>query len=195
MEDFDALDVIARTKGKVEMDNVPTGQKLFPMWGWLTAVTYLLEFVLWQVFHGEWCLWLWIAIPLVGLPLMYIIIRRDHERTHIRTHESRLVLDYWIFAACAFGAGGFLFGFLGVYEVAENPLICLLIGIGAFITGEVIRFRPMIVGGLAGAGLGVVSFVLQGDLWLYQILFIVAVAVVSLIIPGCLFEKSLKHGV
>ena len=190
MEEFDALEVIARTKGKVEMDNVPTGQKMFPMWGWITAVTYLLEFVLWQVSHGEW-----IAIPLVGLPLMYIIIRRDHERTHIRTHESRMVLDYWIFAACAFGAGGFLFGFLGVYEVAENPLICLLIGIGAFITGEVLRFRPMIVGGLAGAGLGVVSFILQGDLWIYQILCIVAVAVVSLIIPGYLFEKSLKHGI
>ena len=106
-----------------------------------------------------------------------------------------MVLDYWIFAACSCGAGGFLFGVFGVYEVAENPLICLLIGIGSFITGEVLRFRPMIVGGLAGAGLGVVSFILQGDLWIYQILCIVAVAVVSLIIPGFLFEKSLKHGI
>ena len=70
MEQFDALEVIARTRGKVDMDGAPTGGKLFPLWGWLTAFFYLAEFVLWQLLHQEWCLWLWIGIPVFGLPLM-----------------------------------------------------------------------------------------------------------------------------
>ena len=193
MERFDALDVIARTRGKVDMDSVPTGGRLFPLWGWLTAVFYGLEFAGWQLWHQEWYLWLWIGIPVVGFPLMYLILKRDHERAHLRTRSSRIVLDYWIFAACAIGIGGFLFGFTGLYETVENPMICLLVGIGAFITGGIARFRPMIIGGLIGAGIGVASFVLQGDLWVWQMLAIVLVAIVALIVPGHLFEK--KNGV
>lgn len=79
--------------------------------------------------------------------------------------------------------------------MVENPLICLLIGIGSFITGEVLRFRPMIACGLSGAAMGIVSFILQGDLWIYQLLCIVAVSIISLVIPGHLFERSLKNGV
>ena len=113
----------------------------------------------------------------------------------MRTSRSRLVLDYWIFAACAIGVGGFLYGFAGVYELVENPMICLLVGIGAFITGEEDRFRPMIVGGLIGAVIGIASFLLRGDLWGWQMVAIVLTAFVSLIIPGHLFEKRTKNGI
>ena len=194
-ENFDALEVIARTRGKVEMDDRPTGGWLFPLWGWLTAFFYLSEFVLWQFFHQEWCLWLWIGIPVLGVPLMMTIIRRDHRRAHMRTRRSRLVLDYWIFAASTIGIGGFLFGFAGIYEMAENPVICLLVGIGAFLTGEEARFRPMIVGGLVGAAVGIVSFILQGDLWIWQPLCVAFTALAALIIPGHLYERRIRHGV
>lgn len=191
MEQFDALEVIARTRGKVDMDSsVLTGGWLFPLWGWLTAFFYSLAFILWQLCHQDWCLWLWIGIPVVGFPIMMSILRKDHERTHMRTHRSKLVLDYWIFAACAIGIGGFLFGFAGLYEMVENPLICLLTGIGAFLTGEAARFRPMIMGGLIGASIGLGAFLLQGDLWIWQELCVVATAVSALIVPGHLFEKQ-----
>ena len=189
-ENFDALEVIARTRGKVEMDDISTGDRLFPLWGWLTAFFYLAEFILWPIFRQEWCLWLWIGIPVVGIPVMISIIRKDRERTHMRSRKSKLVLDYWIFAACAIGVGGTLFGFAGVYEMVENPMICLLVGIGAFITGEEMRFRPMIVGGLAGAAIGVVAFILQGELWYWQTLCVVLSAISALIIPGHIFSKN-----
>lgn len=194
-ENFDALDVIARTRGKVDMDSTPTGDFLFVLWGAVTAFFYLLEFILWQAFGAEWCLWLWIGIPVVGIPVMSILIRKDRERAHMRTRRSKLVLDYWIFAACAIGLGGFFFGIMGIYAIAENPMICLLVGIGAFITGEETRFRPIIVGGLAGTVLGIASFALQGDIWVYQTLCIVAVAIVALLIPGLLYQRALRNGV
>ena len=194
-ENFDALEVIARTRGKVDMDNTPTGKNLFPLWGWLTACFYLAEFISWQLFRQEWCLWLWIGIPVIGAPLMTLIIRKDYERTHMRTRQSRLVLDYWIFAACAIGVGGFLFGFANIYEIAENPMICLLVGIGAFITGEECRFRPMIIGGIVGASIGIGAFLLHGELWYWQTLCIVLCAVSALIVPGHLYEKYVKDGI
>lgn len=194
-ENFDALEVIARTRGKVEMDDVPSGGWLFPLWGWLTVFFYLLEFILWQLLHQDWCMWVWAGIPIIGMPLMTYLLKKDHRRMHMRTKGSKLVLRYWMFAACAIGIGGFIFGFAGIYEMVENPLICLLVGLGAFITGEERRFRPMIVGGIAAAGLGIVSFLLQGEIWSYQMLCIVVCAVSALIIPGHLFEKTVKDGV
>jgi hypothetical protein len=196
MEDnFDALEVIARTRGKVIMDDVPTGGMLFPLWGWLTAGFYTLAFILWQLLHQEWCLWLWAGIPVIGIPLMIMIVRKDHERAHIRTRGSRLILDYWILAAVVFGLGGCLFGIFGLYEVAEDPLICMLIGIGAFITGENVRFRPMIAGGILGVAIALGAFLLQGDLWVWQMPAVALTAVAALIVPGHLFERKIKNGV
>ncbi|MBR4809485.1 MAG: hypothetical protein IK031_04325 [Bacteroidales bacterium] len=194
-ENFDALEVIARTRGKVEMDVIPSGRKLFPLWGSITAFFYALEFVLLKLTGSEWCLWLWVGIPLIGIPLMVAILRKDRERLHMRSRGSKLVLDYWIFAACAICLGGFIFGFFDLYESVENPLICLLVGIGAFVTGETVRFRPMVIGGLVGASIGFLSFLLQAELWAWQTLAVALCAIVALIIPGCLFEKRIKDGV
>ena len=118
MEQFDALEVIARTRGKVEMDSVPTGARLFPLWGWLTAIFYLAAFILILLFDQPWAGWLWIGVPVIGIPWMIIILRKEHDKAHMRTRKSRLVLDYWIFAACAIGIGGFVFGFADIYEIA-----------------------------------------------------------------------------
>ena len=74
-------------------------------------------------------------------------------------------------------------------------MICLLIGVGSFITGEVLRFRAMIICGLIGAAIGIGAFCLQGDLWIWQTLAIVVAALVALVFPGVLFNKSVKSGI
>ena len=195
MEQFDALEVIARTRGKVEMDSVPTGARLFPLWGWLTAIFYLAAFILILLFDQPWAGWLWIGVPVIGIPWMIILLCSDHKRTHHRTHEAKIILDFWIFAGAACAVGGFAFGLADMFELFAVPLISLLVGIGAFVTGEVNRFRPKIIGGLVGAAIGMGSFILQGGLWEWQMLSLSVVSVVSLVLPGLLYKKSIKDGI
>lgn len=195
MEQFDAIDIIARTRGKVNMDSAPTENYIFVLWGSLTAAAFLLEFALWKLFRAEWCLWLWILIPAVGFPWMMRILRKNHERTHIRSKESKVVLDTWIFIGGASGVSGFIFGFAGVYNSFALPLICTLVGIGAFITGEVLRYRPMIAGGVAGALIGICSYLLQGELWIWQALALAVAGIIALVAPGILYKRSFKNGV
>lgn len=194
-ENFDALEVIARTRGKVEMDKVPTGEDIFLLWGILTAVFFLIQFVLWMLLRQPWCMWIWVGAAVIGWPWMIIILRRDHNRAHQRTHEAKTILDFWIFVGAACAIGGFVFGFANVFEVFAVPLISLLVGIGAFVTGEVNRFRPKIIGGLLGAAIGMGSFLLQGNLWPWQMLALSVVSVVSLAIPGILYKKRIKNEV
>ena len=194
-EKFDALEVIARTRGKVEMDKVPTGENIFLLWGILTASFFLIQFVLWTTLRQSWCLWIWTGAVVIGWPWMIILLRRDHKRTHHRTHEAKIILDLWIFAGVACAVGGFAFGLADMFELFAVPLISLLVGIGAFVTGEVSRFRPKIIGGLVGAAIGIGSFILQGELWEWQMLSLSVVSVVSLVLPGLLYKKSIKDGI
>lgn len=194
-ENFDALDVIARTRDKVKIDSKPTGDSLFILWGSLTAFFFLLEFVCWQVFRADWCEFLWAGIPVIGGPWMAFLLKKDHDRTHMRTKESKLVLDVWMFAGIVCCLGGFVLGFANLEKEVLLPLIGLLVGAGAFVTGEVLGYRPKIVGGLAGAGLGMVSFLLQGDIWIWQALALAMVAMVALVIPGILYKRSFCHGI
>jgi hypothetical protein len=126
---------------------------------------------------------------------MIVLLRRDHNRTHHRTHEEKVILDFWIFAGAACAVGGFIFGLANLFELFAVPLMSLLVGIGAFVTGEVNRFRPKIIGGLAGAAIGIGSFVFQEELWAWQMLALSVVSVVSLVIPGFLYKKSIKDGI
>lgn len=194
-EKFDALEVIARTRGKVEMDKVPTGENIFLLWGILTASFFLIQFVLWTTLRQSWCLWIWTGAVVIGWPWMIILLCSDHKRTHHRTHEAKIILDFWIFAGAACAVGGFAFGLADMFELFAVPLISLLVGIGAFVTGEVNRFRPKIIGGLVGAAIGIGSFILQGELWEWQMLSLSVVSVVSLVLPGLLYKKSIKDGI
>lgn len=198
MEKFDPIETIARTRGKVDMDSSPesapagspTGAEIFILWGALTAVVYSAEFILWIFLNLEWAVWLWVLLPAIGLPLMFTILRKAHRREHKRTRASKLVLDYWILAACIIGVGGFVFGFADLYEMVENPLICLLVGIGAYLSGGVLRSRSMKTCGLVGAAIGIGAFLLQGELWFWQTAAVAAVGIVSLLIPGILHARS-----
>lgn len=194
-ENFDALEVIARTRGKVEMDDIPNGGQLFLLWGCLTAFFYALEFVLYKLTGSGLCIWLWVGIPLIGAPLMVAILRKDRERLHMRSRKSKLVLQYWILAAGIICVGGFVFGFSGLYETVENPMICMLVGIGAFVTGEAVRFRLKSLGGIVGIAIGIGAFLLQGELWIWQTLAVALCAIVTLIVPGYIYQRKVKDGV
>jgi hypothetical protein len=195
MEQFDALEVIARTRGKVDMDKVPTGENLFLLWGILTSTFFLIQFILWMVLRQPWCMWIWSGAVVIGWPWMIVLLRRDHNRTHRRTHEAKIILDFWIFVGAACAVGGFVFGLANLFEFFAIPLMSLLIGIGAFVTGEVNRFRPKIIGGISGAVIGIGSFILQEDLWAWQMLALSVVSIVSLVIPGLLYKNRIKNGV
>ena len=140
-------------------------------------------------------MWVWLAAVIIGWPWMIVLIRRDHDRTHRRTHESKIILDLWIFIGVLCAVGGLALGFADLFESLAMPLIGLLIGIGAFVSGQVIRFRPKTIGGIIGATIGLLSFTLQCDLWTWQMLTLSLASVVALVIPGFLYKKSIRNGV
>lgn len=67
-----------------------------------------------------------------------------------------------------------------------HPIILVLYGVGTVAAGRLLRFRPLVVGGIASGLLGAVAAAVPADT---QLLLIAAAMLVSYIVPGVLLHK------
>jgi len=183
------LDIITRIRSEVAGSRELTGENLFLAWGYPTAVVLLLEFVALKVWNEEWCNWLWAGIPLAGVPLMAYFLNEDYERTHRMTLDQNVILALWVFIGFASCVGGAAMGLAGVFQQSYFACLGLLCGLGCFMTGIVLHFRPKTVCGIVSSMLSVVPLFFQGELWPWQLLATSVVVTIALIIPGHLYRR------
>lgn len=159
----------------------------FLIWGYVSALTMAVTWVL-QTFTQN-ALWGWfaLAIPVVGFLLSWLL--RLPKESHTKTHLDRLAGYVWI-----------VFGIAYVCIIAYSILFrmqnihfytVLLLGAGMALTGLIMRF-----GLLVGAGVvGMLFSLLGGTVRGYDAdLFYTAAFVILLIIPGhVLNHKSKKQ--
>lgn len=189
----DELEIIAHIRSEVIGHKDLTGENLFLAWGYPTAIVLLLEFVALLVWNGFWCQWLWMGIPLMGVPLMIYFLNKDYERTHHRTLDQNVILMMWIFIGFASFIGGGAMGFAGVFPLCYCAYQGLLCGMGCFMTGIILHFRPKIVCGIIASALSSVPLFFQDELWPWQLLITAIIVVIALIIPGHLFRHYVQR--
>ena len=193
MTTTEELNIISQMRGQVLSRKELTGENLFLAWGYPTAIVLLLEFAALLIWNEDWCAWLWAGIPLIGTPLMIYFLNEDYERTRRRTHDENVILMMWIFIGFASCVGGAAMGFAGVFSLCYCAYQGLLIGMGCFMTGIILHFRPKTICGIIASLLSVVPLFFQGDLWPWQLLIASFISVIALIIPGHLFRRYVKQ--
>jgi len=193
MTTTEELNIIAQMRGQVMSRKELTGENLFLAWGYPTAIVLLLEFAALLIWNDDWCCWLWAGIPLIGTPLMIYFLNEDYERTHSRTLDENVVLMMWIFIGFASCVGGGAMGFAGVFPMCYCAYQGMLVGMGCFMTGIILHFRPKTICGIIASLLSVVPLFLQGDLWPWQLLIASFISIIALIIPGHLFRRYVKQ--
>lgn len=193
MNTTDELDIIAHIRGEVQSSRELTGENLFLAWGYPTAFFLLVEFVALILWNKNWCEWIWMGIPLVGAPLMVYFLHKDYERTGSRTLEQNVILRMWIYVGFVSCVGGASLGFAGVFEQCYCMFQGLLIGMGCFLTGLILRYRPKVVCGIIGSALSFLPLFFQGEYWHWQLLIAAGVTIIALVIPGHLFRNYVKQ--
>ncbi len=192
MTTTDELDIITQMRGEVMSRRELTGENLFLAWGYPTAIILFIEFLALELWHEDWCVWLWVGIPLIGAPLMIYFLNEDYERTRCRTLEQNIILMMWIFIGFASCIGGAAMGFAGIFPLCYCAYQSLLVGMGCFMTGIILHFRPKTICGIIASFLSVIPLFLQGDLWPYQLYVASIIVVIALIIPGHMFRNYVK---
>lgn len=157
------------------------------IWGYATAITTLL--VWWAVsYTGDYRMqFLWFLIPLTGGIGMLVLKKKP---AGVRTYVDRVVVYIWL----VLGLTGFLLSCLSILSVMwKLPvlfIIILIMGIGTILTGLVVQFRPMVIGGVVAMGIGVAHYLLPG-LDIKMLTFALAF-VVMMIIPGHILNHRAK---
>ena len=193
MTTTEELDIITRMRGEVMQRRDLTGENLFLAWGYPTVIVLLVEFAALMIWNEDWCAWLWAGIPLIGTPLMIYFLNEDYERTRRRTLDENVILMMWIFIGFASCAGGTAMGFAGVFQQAFFAYLGLLCGLGCFMTGIILHFRPKTICGILASMLSAVPLFFLGDLWPWQLLATAVNVTIALIIPGHLFKRYVQH--
>ena len=157
----------------------------FLMWGWVVMLASLTHYVIakFTTFEIPYVGWV-LTIPAFIASMIYGI--HQGRRENVRHYTDRLY--------------GWLWGMLGItmftmvffgeklnWEIA--PLTMLLAAVGTMVSGAMLRFRPLQIGGLAFWILGVVSFYMVEST---QMLLTAAAVLVGYLVPGYLMRSEAK---
>ena len=174
-----SLDIITQMINQAQ-GNVRDSSFHFLLWGWVVALANLGMFTLIQVeYERPYIVWL-ITIP-AWLASMYYGYKHGQEK-RIVTHIDKVSKWIWI----SYGICVFTLVFFGsVIRWNVNPIILLMTVVPTFISGIVIRFRPLVLGGISIWFFAIVCFLVDLQ---YQYLVGALAVVAGYLIPGYLLR-------
>jgi hypothetical protein len=163
---------------------------LYLVWGWVVLICSISEFVLWHFYHFAQYYLVWI---LTGVAMIYQIwyIRKRYKKQRVHTYTDNIVAFVWL----TFLILGFLFCYLfGTLTSSEyyshvNYLAIALYGMPTFLSGIILRFKPLVIGGIGCWILSVITVFIPGD---YQVLSIPVAMILAWIIPGYMIKARFK---
>jgi hypothetical protein len=168
----------------------------FLLWGWLVFVAAIGQSAIhwlggdhqsFRIFSGlkvEMAGITWAVLMPLGAVLSIIVSRKQQKQERVRTWFDDVMKYLWI----SFGVVLFIILFaMGYLQVNLFPLIIALYGLGLFVTGGVLKFRPLIFGGIICWILAFVSLFLTGE---YITLCLALSVLIGYIIPGYILQKQ-----
>jgi hypothetical protein len=182
-----SLEIITRMIQQAQ-GNVKRNSVYLILWGLTITFANLGMFILmWINYSMPYIVWV-ITIP-AWIATIYISFRHGKEAT-MTSHLDRVNALLWYGYGIVIFAIVF-FGYKINYQL--NPIVLLVSAIPAFVSGAIIKFRPLAVGGILFWVFGIVCFLLEGP-WQY---LIGAVAVTTgHLVPGLLLRnKTDSHDV
>ena len=164
--------MIQNSQQKIKQGNGLT----FLIFGYTTLAISLLVYYFLKTTQNNWYNLVWLGIPVIGFILLYFF-KKDKPK-YAKTYIDRVVNNVWT----VIGSAVFLVSFTaGFVRIPVLPILILLLGIATAITGLVIKFRPVVIGGV----LGIISFVLPFVMFGYEQVLIYGICVfVMMVIPG-----------
>lgn len=169
---------IAQTK-----ENLKGHSFIFLLWGWLLAAASLLRFLL-QTQTGF--KYYFIPFPvLAGIGLVTTLLYyRKQAQPQAETHLNFFIKRLWMVLVTAFITAVFV----SVYQNIEPFTYTLLIaGVGTLVSGLVMKFKPLLFGGLCFM-LASVLCVFVPDA--YKVLLHGITIVLGYLIPGYLLKNA-----
>jgi hypothetical protein len=139
----ESLKIITEMINKTKV-NIRQGSFHLLFWGWLITVCSLSEWLITNLTHYAHPYYVWIlVIPGAFVSMIYGAVTGRKAKVH--TYADVLYMWTWI---------GFLFAAIVLFIVQSDrmenitPYILLLAGFPTFLSGFIVKFKPLIAGGI-----------------------------------------------
>ncbi len=174
-------DMITKTKS-----NIRQGSFHLLFWGWLIVFCSLGEFLLTRFTGYAHPYFIWfLTIPGVLVSLVYGFTKGRKAEMH--TYAGRLYMWTWL---------GFLFTAVTLFVLLNSslqdvsPFILMLAGFPTFLSGIIVKFRPLVIGGVIFWILAIVSNFSSPAV--EPLIMAVAVSA-GYLVPGYLLKRKADH--
>lgn len=184
MSEKESLELITSMINKARNRVGETGV-LYLMWGWLILVCCFVNFITAYYFNYPYGYFIWFSTWIL-LVYQIFYIRKKRKKSTVKTYTREINAAVWIVFFICMMLVFFIANYLKKYEII-NPLLLVLYGMPTFLSGVILKFRPLLIGGICCWALSVLSVFISPDV---QLLFIATAVIAAWIIPGYLLKKN-----
>jgi hypothetical protein len=176
-----SLDIITSMIDQAK-GNVQRNSFYFLLWGWVVVLANLGMFTL-SILHYKHPYIVWVITIPAWLYTLYHSFKSSTDKT-TTSHFDRISAALWIcYAICIFTL--VVFGYKINYQL--GPVILIISVLPTFISGMILRFRPLMIGGILFWVFGIIGFLLPA----YMQSLAGAVAILcGYLIPGYMLKNK-----
>jgi hypothetical protein len=167
--------------------------KYYLIWGYLVIISCVAEYLLIALAHYKYHYMIWPVLMLLGCILTVILVLHQRKLNRVKSYIGSFMSYLW---------GGW-FVSLVILLVFVNlkhdynliiPLVLAMFGLAIFVSGGIVSFRPLLIGGILAWSASILTFFMP---YLTQLVVMAAVVIISYIIPGYILKtvsiKSENH--
>ena len=168
--------------------NMSDNTVYYLVWGWITFIACTGQFVLKHIYNYEkhYMVW-WLIVPGIIFSVWYS--NRQEKAQKVKTYVGDSIKYLWIGMGIAYFVLSMILTKYG-WDKIVFPFFIMLYGLGTFISGNIIQFRPLVIGGIIASGLAIAAAYVEYD---YQMLFAAAAILLSYIIPAYMLRYKNRH--
>jgi len=163
---------------------------VYLLWGWVIFFCSTSQYILQHILHYPkhylvWCL-TWLA-----LAVQFFYYSKKGRKRVVRTYTDEIIGYVWlVFVIMLVLCGSLLNSVLEPgQEYISTVVILILYGMPTFLSGIILKFKPLIAGGVCCWALSVTAVLLPHDL---AVLLISVAVIAAWIIPGYLLRSRDK---
>lgn len=164
--------------------NLKENSFFFLFWGWLMLGTCLIHYILIYVFQYEHHWIPWPILTTLGGVISAVKGYRMDKKANYRTHLDSFMT--WLWSSC--GLLFFIVAFISIYQgILPIPFILAIAGAGTLATGGLIKYRPVVIGGILLSAVAVISAITPIN---FQLPLLAAGFALGYLIPGYMLKHS-----
>ncbi len=163
---------------------------LYLLWGWVILICSVGQFIIlkFSLFNNSGMIWVltWVAVV---VQIIYLVKRKKKEK--VKTYADELIGFLWMTFGISMLLLTFILGKTNTWAIMY-PVVLMMYGIPTFLTGVVMKFTPLKVGGISCWVLSIIATFLAP---IYMLLLVAIAMLTAWIIPGYLLRNLYKKQV